>query len=111
MWATPNVVVVGASVMPAGNGVGDHQLFVIDFLTPSLVGASPPRVVRAAARRLNSMLEKAADKYRKKYEDQVARHRVIDRAGEAHETILSKEVCKLKCDNIDQETKQYARCA
>ena len=97
--------------MPAGYGVGDHRLFVIDFLTSSLVGASPPRVVRAAARRLNSMLEKASNKYRNKYEDQVARHRVIERIGEAHESSPSNEVCKLKCDKIDKETNQYARCA
>jgi hypothetical protein len=31
IWATPNVVVTHACVMPAGYGVGNHHLFVVDF--------------------------------------------------------------------------------
>ena len=62
IWATPDVVVVGACVMPAGYGVGDHRLFVIDFLTSSLVGTTTPRIICAAARRLNTYIEPAANK-------------------------------------------------
>ena len=40
--------------MPAGYGIGDHCLFVLDFLTSSLIGHEPPKIVRAAARRLNT---------------------------------------------------------
>jgi len=42
IWATPDVVITGACVMPAGYGMGDHCLFVIDFLTSSLIGTAPP---------------------------------------------------------------------
>ena len=42
IWATPDLVVTGACVMPAGYGVGDHRLFVVDFLTSSVIGHSPP---------------------------------------------------------------------
>ena len=38
VWATSDIVVTGACVMPAGYGVGDHRMFVVDFLTSSLVG-------------------------------------------------------------------------
>ena len=50
IWATPDVVVTGACVMPACYGVGGHRLFVINFLTYSLVGTLPPRIVCAAQR-------------------------------------------------------------
>jgi hypothetical protein len=42
--------------MPCGFGVGDHRLFVVDIRTESLVGAKPPRVIRAGARILNTKL-------------------------------------------------------
>lgn len=31
VWATPEVEIVGACVMPCGFGIGDHRLFVIDI--------------------------------------------------------------------------------
>ena len=45
IWATPDISVAGACVMPCGYGVGDHRLFCVDFHTSSLVGARPPRVL------------------------------------------------------------------
>ena len=45
IWATKDIQVVNACIMPAGYGVGDHRLFVVDFQLQSLVGASPPKVV------------------------------------------------------------------
>ena len=59
VWVTSDVQVTGACVMPAGYGIGDHRLFVVDFLTSSLVGMSPPKIVRAAARRLNNKIPSA----------------------------------------------------
>ena len=63
IWATPDVVVTSARMMPAGYGVGDHRLFVVDFLTSSLAGVLPPRIVRAGARRLNANIDHAAANY------------------------------------------------
>ena len=54
VWVTSDVVIIGACVMPAGYGIGDHRLFVLDFLTSFLIGQDPPKIVRAAARRLNT---------------------------------------------------------
>ena len=111
IWATSDVVVTGACVMPAGYGVGDHRLFVVDFLTSSLVGATPPKIVRAGARRLNTNIPGAADSYTNKVDDQLLRHRVIERVGEAHETSITKQEVKRKCDKIDAEVKQYMKAA
>ncbi len=45
VWATKDIQVVNACVMPAGFGVGDHRMFVVDFRLQSLVGSSPSKVV------------------------------------------------------------------
>ena len=42
VWETLDIVVVGVCVMSAGYGVGVHRLLVLDFLTSSLVGQTPP---------------------------------------------------------------------
>ena len=54
VWVTSDVVIIGASVIPAGFGIGDPGLFLLDFITSSLIGHDPPKIVRAAERRLNT---------------------------------------------------------
>ena len=61
LWATSDVTVVGACVMPVGYGFGDYRLFIIEFLRSCLVDASPPSIVRSAARRLNSRILEAVE--------------------------------------------------
>ena len=87
--------------------MGDHRLFVIDFLTSSLVGNAPPRIVRAQARRLNTNIPRATEKYVEKFEFSLIKHNIIQRLGEAHESSRHKEVVKERVDTIDIETKQY----
>ena len=50
IWTTPDVTVSNACIMPAGYGIGDHRLFIIDLHTASLVGPGPPRECWAASR-------------------------------------------------------------
>ena len=77
MWATPDVVITRACVVPVGYGVGDHRMFVIDFLTSSLIGCNPPKIVRAAARRLNTAIPGVEDKYVTMLEDLMEHHRLV----------------------------------
>ena len=56
IWATSNVQVVNACIMPCGYGIGDNRLFIFDFLSSSLVGSIPVKIVRPLARRLNTRL-------------------------------------------------------
>ena len=62
-WVTPDIVVVGACVIPEGYGVSDHSLFVLDFLTYSLIGQTPPQIIRLGARRLNTKKSLNKDKH------------------------------------------------
>ncbi len=43
VWATGDVEVEGACMMPVGYGVGDHRLFVVDFSTAPSLGRIHPR--------------------------------------------------------------------
>ena len=62
IWATPDVVIANACVMPAGYGIGNHRMFVIDFVTSSLIGTDTPKIQRPIkARRLNTKLPGVAD--------------------------------------------------
>ena len=67
--------------MSLGYGVGDHHIFVVDFLTSSLDGSTPPRIVRAGARRLNTDIGGVADRYTEKVDNYIVRHWVIERIG------------------------------
>ena len=71
--------------MPAGFGVGDHRLFVVDFQEESLVGTAPFRIKRFASRRLNTKTSSGAtQKYLRRLEKQLLRHRLIERLGRLH---------------------------
>ena len=107
VWATSDVTVVGACVMPVGYGVGDHRLFIVDFLKSCLVGACPPHIIRAAARRLNSRIPNVAEKYSEIFEQLVIEHKLIERLGEAHESSSVAQIVNENIDKIDKESKQY----
>ena len=80
--------------MPAGFGVGDHRLFVIDFKTSSLVGSDPPRIVRSGARRLNTDIPGVADRYDSNLEKNIEAHNLIERLQDTHRSPSNKQVVK-----------------
>jgi hypothetical protein len=56
IWATSDLEVAHACIMPVGYGVGDHHLFVVDFSTASMIGTCPPKIIHPALRRLNTKI-------------------------------------------------------
>ena len=107
VWVTSDLVIIGACVMPAGYEIGDHRLFVLDLLTSSLIGHDPPKIVRAAARRLNTNIPSAELYYTNRLEELITKHKVVERVGQAHESSTSKASLKIKLDKIDEEQKYY----
>jgi hypothetical protein len=59
-WATPNLVVTHACIIPSGYGVGDHWLFVVDFQEGSLIGEAPFQIKRFTSQRLNTKMSSSA---------------------------------------------------
>ena len=67
--------------------------------------------MRAEARRLNTNIPGVADRYYTKLEDQVLRHRMMDRIGQEYTSSNTKELAKQKCDKLDEEMKRYMKGA
>jgi hypothetical protein len=80
VWATSNVAVVNACVMPVRYGVGDHYLFVVDFATALLVGTGcSQQIVQPAVRRLNTRIAGCALQYNKALQRNILRHHLLER--------------------------------
>jgi hypothetical protein len=61
IWATNDVTVANACVMPVGYGVGDHCFFVVNFTTTLLVGTGcMQKIIRLALCQLNTRIKGCA---------------------------------------------------
>jgi hypothetical protein len=91
--------------MPAGFGVGDHCLFVLDMQEASLIGEEPLKVQRFTSRRLNNKASSGATcNYVNRLEASLAHHRLIERMGELHETCRSKKKLQRGMNRLDRES-------
>ena len=106
IWATSNIGIANTCAMPAGYGVGDHRLFVVDLITSTLTGNNPPKIHRPAARRLNTKLPGVAERYIKIYKANARRHRLVECLGEAHKNSKNKAEIKHKVRKINLEAGQ-----
>jgi hypothetical protein len=82
-------------------------MFVIDFKTESLVGAKPPRVIRAGARKLNNKLPGVRGKYVRALEKLLRDHNIPQRLQTVDLSSQHKAVVKEETDKIDSEQGQY----
>ena len=85
VWVTFDIFIIGACAMPAGYGIGDHLLFVLEFLRSSLIGNDPTKIVRAAARRLNTNIPSGELYYINRLEELITKQRIVERVGQTHE--------------------------
>ena len=111
VWASADLDISNACVMPFGYGVGDHRAFIIDIPLESLVGIHPARIVRPASRRLNSKIPGCGRAYRRSLESNIIQHRLIERLHEAHTGNYTAAERARKVTIIDEEGKAYMRHA
>ena len=91
IWAMLDIAVTHACVMPAGFGVGDHRLFLINFQEASLVGEARQWIARFTSRRLNTKASNGAtQKYLRRLEANLEHHKLIEWLGRLHTTCKSK---------------------
>ena len=102
-----DVKVTGACVMLCGYGIGYHRVFIVDFWTTSLIGDTPPRMIRASARKLNNDIPRVAEKYTDRLQKNIYQHRIIERTIEAHCSTTDNEILRERLEVIDAESKQY----
>ncbi len=84
IWATSDITICKAAIMPAGYGIGDDRLFVIDFASNDIIGMTSPKVVCLASRRLNTKLPCVPVEYSRLLEEMVIKHCLIECIGKAH---------------------------
>jgi hypothetical protein len=111
VWTTGGITVTNACVMPVGFGVGDHQLFVIDFATTTLVGSGATKVVRPALRKLNIKINGCADRYNKSLCQNILRHQLLERMVAAALSGAPKEEMAQTLNKLDQEGEAYMKHA
>jgi hypothetical protein len=95
--------------MPVGFGVGDHQLFVIDFITTTLVGLGFHAISRSALRHLNTKIEGCAHQYNKILRQNILCHRLLERMVAAASSSESKEAVSAKLNMLDWEGAAYMK--
>ena len=74
-----DISVCNAAIMPAGYGIGDHRLFVIDFAEADVMGISRQKVVWPTSRHLNTTISIVAAEYARILEEKILVHRLIKR--------------------------------
>ena len=82
----------------SGLWIGDHRLFVVDFLVSSLLGTTPKKIVWPQARRLNCKIPGTVRRYNERLEKKIRKHRFIERIGRVHQAEVSLEEKKLHLD-------------
>ncbi len=106
IWVTPDLVVTHACVMPAGFGVGDHRMFVVDFQEESLIGKAPLRVKRFTSHRLNTKVSSGAVRnYLSQLEKNLSHHRLIERIGELHTKHKTRRKFQRGLNKLDKQSK------
>jgi hypothetical protein len=106
IWATPDIRVTHACVMPARFGVGDHRLFVVDFREASLVGEARQRIARFTSRRLNTKASNGAtQRYLCRLEENLARHRLTEQLGRLHTTCRSKRAFRRGLNKLNKQSR------
>ncbi len=84
VWATADITVCNASIMPVGYGIRDHRLFVIAFVSSNIIGNTALKVVPAASRQLNTKIPRARTEYTKILKEKIIQYRLIERVGKVH---------------------------
>jgi hypothetical protein len=107
IWATSDLEVAHACVMPVGYGVGNHRLFVVDFATASMIGTCPPKIVRPALRRLNTKISGCALWYNRALQRNILRHQLLERMINVANSHDGKEIISAKLNQLDREGEQY----
>jgi hypothetical protein len=84
LWASDDLDISNAYVMPFGYGVGNHRAFILDISLQSLVGVNPVQIVRPASQRLTSRLPGCSKAYVRSLKENIIQHLLIEQLHKAH---------------------------
>ena len=107
VWATSDISVANACIMPVGYGIGDHRLFVIDFCAADIIGYSQQRAVCATSRRLNTRIPGTTKKYNDTLEELIIQHNMIQKIGRAYTEGGTQAEVEMQARRVDNELGEY----
>jgi hypothetical protein len=111
IWATSDVTVANGCVMPAGYGVGDYRLLIVNFAT-LLVGTScVQKIIQPALCCLNTRIEGCTQRYNKAQKRNILRHCLLEQMVNATLSNESKEVISKQLNQLDKEGEEYMKHA
>jgi hypothetical protein len=112
VWATSNMAVVNACVMPVGYEVGDHRLFVMDFVTALLIGTScSQQIVQPALCCLNTRIAGCALQYIKALQRNILWHHLLERMVAVATSNQPKAEIAKALNKLDKEGEAYKKHA
>jgi hypothetical protein len=116
VWATNDLTVTHACVMPAGYGVDNHWMFIVDFQAANLVREAPFRVKRFSSQHLNTKVSSGTTKkYLTRLEESLSRHQLIKKLGNLHlrykkKKHFQRELIKLDLQSQDLMLNAERKC-
>jgi len=111
VWATRDLDVAHACIMPVGYKVSDHHLFVVDFSTASMIGTCPTKIIRPALHELNTKIPGCALWYNQSLQINILLHWLLEHMIHVAESEEIKEATLAKLNKLDREGEQYMKHA
>jgi hypothetical protein len=109
VWATSDISICNAAIMPASYGIGDHRLFVINFSVADMIGISHQKVACPMSQQLNTKIPWVAAAYAKILEGKELSRRLIECMGAVHRKCKSRALARQRLNKLDKELGQYMR--
>jgi hypothetical protein len=111
VFYTAGLVCTAVTLLPSRVGVGDHQVFVLDFVSETILGNEFPRLIPLSHRHLNCASDKIRNNYIAVLNQLSNRHLMfkkmlrIDRASNH----LSPAIVQLCMNIVDMELEQFMK--
>jgi hypothetical protein len=108
---TSDILECNTAIMPAGYGIGDHHLFVINFSAADMIGIFCQKVACPMSWQLNTKIPRVAAAYARILEGRVLSHQLIERMGAGHWKSKSRASARRCLNKLDKKLGQYMRYA
>jgi hypothetical protein len=79
IFATAGIECINAYILPHKSGVGDHQCFILDFTSSSVIGTKFTNIVRCSARKLHCKFQWLVQSYNAELDKLCNRHKMYQR--------------------------------
>jgi hypothetical protein len=101
VWHTPDLKVLAVLQLSLHKGVGNHCTVLVDITMYSTIGRQEFKIVHPHAWRLNSTNHWARSRYNQHLEEQMSRHRMVERL-----TVCKKSITGYPTSNKDRNKMQ-----